>query len=197
MKRLLPLLATMTIALVPPLASASNECAFEDPAVLATVNQLPYSLELEDLAGLTSVEAKVAFNQLDPQNRADLWRQHILAQMESSDWTEDQLNVLSRAVEMISPELFELKKGDLEWETVARAPVEELEKSALQVFTEEEFSIIFLHLGGEWSDPVEMADKCNCNIGYWGNCWSCHQSGCQSVIIGCGALWLWPCNGSC
>jgi hypothetical protein len=197
MKRLLPLLVTM-IAIAPSLASASNECAFEDPAVLATVDQLPYSLELEDLAGLTSVEVKVAFSQLGPQNKADLWRQHILAQMEISDWSEDQLNVLSHAVQLISPELFELKKSDdLEWETVVRAPVEELERSALQVFTEEEFSIVFLQLGGEWSTPVQMATKCNCNIGYWLNCGSCHQSSCQSVPIGCGFAWLWPCNGNC
>ena len=146
-------------------------------------------------------ERKVRFNQIDPQQKSELWRVHFALNLaRHPEWTDDQRSIVLEAVAFATPALYQLPK-DSQWTRQVDEPARLLAQRALLVFSKQEGAALFSELGSNETKthharpPAQAACSCS-RESDWCR-YFCMGTECTALTWGCGTMGLYACNGTC
>ncbi len=125
---------------------------------------------------------------------------------------EEQKALILEAMSITTPDLFSISVDDFAWKAKVGDPIASFEKRILEKFSKKEGAEIFAKLGGK--EPMVISkdnankmkmmlshakpsDDCQCSRDHdW--CWptDCVGNICNVTQSGCGAFYLYPCNGT-
>jgi len=164
---------------------------------------------LDELSAFPQIYRRRIFAKLPADVKSRLWRQQLSEYLQHQPSTAAKREVLAKAIRELSPATFEKTPQ-------ARARLAGFCQEMARTFSEDEKSILSM-LGSReptfitWqSKQVLLLHKiraslsveaytwpdCQCSVGSWCSCWSCHDYGCGR-FDGCGCLWAYECNGFC
>ncbi|NNF25157.1 MAG: bacteriocin fulvocin C-related protein [Rhodobacteraceae bacterium] len=159
------------------------------------------------LARLGRGEQKSTFAGMPAGVQAGLWQDRIAAAMETMS-NNAQAELLNEALSYAAPEAYSQEKAQRE----ARVALLKLESRANEVFEEfETYNRIVTTLGDDACDDAVFAQvalpSCTCSSefsrgisGSGNDCAAlteCKAGNCTTSRLGCGAMWLWSCDGLC
>ncbi|HEX8395897.1 MAG TPA: bacteriocin fulvocin C-related protein [Pyrinomonadaceae bacterium] len=162
-------------------------------------------------------ERRGEFSKASAQEKSNIVRLHFASQIAKRFLNREQLNFISEAISIVSPEFYSAVKGTPEW-AKNKVIQESAKERTLNFFSKEDAFNIFASLGGKScaerkntksntsnsEDPIEESKE-NCGCHYaddWCGTWSggtkrCHIGGCETTLFGCGyGMWN-ECDGLC
>lgn len=211
MKRLFLLVVVLLFA-----ASAGAQDGAQVPIIRSEADEAERTLEM--LSRLPTVERRAIFATLTAEAKAGLWRAHLRRYLvEHSDLNDVQRAVISEALSLCNPELFEPDLAN-NGVPLRHIVLKALKDKALTVFSREAAIEVFAVLGSPAEHQAKPAASgatasrrfkaapndgelpyCGCNT--WDDwCmggWSCVGGGCYWQSSGCGTLWSYACTGTC
>lgn len=156
---------------------------------------------------------KMAYRLLNAEEKASLWREKLEKALMSDTKSEEQKNFIGRQLERIKPSLFTIGSAE---NRAMKIDIPVLRKEAEALFGERLSFVLFGQLNGSSPVPgvasVAAAENCECclwdnwcpKIKETGNRRTCYYTSgpgpyilCLSSELGCGWLWMAPCNGMC
>jgi hypothetical protein len=198
------------------------------PSMAAAAAEWTDALSVDELqAAAAEIHAypalyrKSIMRRLDPQDRADVWRAHVQRYLaEERSLTQAQVDVLQRALELLTPEAF---TPPLAADT--REQITAVFEDSIALLGPKATNELFVTLGPAqlqanalpWTQRladrvrtwrVAQADPsdCNCNIDIdtcdiswdpWLQCSELYSCDFDLTWPMCGPLWSWACTGWC
>lgn len=216
------LLAAQTASSLPVLHSTSHD-EIQSVSDRQTANDV--EREYAELQKLVAAQRAQSFTQLPSAHKAAIWqlrlRKLLVAHPELS---ETQRQLILHALELLTPDAFEIPTSDPRWQSEVEAPLRDLELHAKiilgQALTREFFtelsedqpleqqsvrqpspSSAMRSSGAKPLDNVVQVPACSCSTQsdycdrYFGD--SCFPGGCWTSTAGCGFFLRYPCDGTC
>lgn len=170
------------------------------------------------LSSLSMDDRRVLFRGLTPEFKSALWRVHLkLYLSKHPDVTERQRETILSAIDLATPQLFEIPQDSPEWQTKVNEPLQRLTQQFLEVFAREVARELLAVLGGP--EPKQEANpqlikktsltfkaisrsvqnpSCTCSTGsdWCSGETECWNDGCREAF-GCGTLFVFRCDGRC
>ncbi|HEY6320780.1 MAG TPA: bacteriocin fulvocin C-related protein [Thermoanaerobaculia bacterium] len=202
-------LALCLLGLAAPAFAADPSCQERQAALASRLADLPKTY---DAISTYPVDLRRAiFRTATPQARAELWTtqlQRILA--ERSNLTPAQVDVIQRALVLMTPELFAASGSGSNSPRAHEADLAALEREIRAAFEPAQAAGIFAVLGKSDSGlggsvlvhkgvpivPDGIQCSCSTDSDWCSGAYSCWGANCDQSG-GCGTLWLYTCNGLC
>jgi len=164
----------------------------------------------QDISNLSMSKRRDVLEKLSAAEKSNLWKLHFtLHLVKIAQLSNQQMKIIIEAISILTPELYEIPKDDLEWEAKVNRPIQLFSSRAVSVFSKDEIAKIFSNFGGKTNSSkddtkdnhTELLDaRCNCSR-QWADCSGLSQcGGLCSVPPGggsCGFGGLYVCNGIC
>lgn len=143
---------------------------------------------------------KTRFNQISPKEKSDLFRVHLgLNLARHPEWTDDQRSIVLEAIEIVSPELYQIPK-DKNWTRLVDEPIRLFAQRTLLLFSKAEAAALFAELGGDEPQAHHAKlSQSNCSCSHQSDYCSrfCFSTNCTVLTWGCGTMMLYACDGVC
>ncbi len=199
-----------------PEASEEKECEVAARWVKENPREVPVTLD--GIAALPSVYKRIVFNSLKPEQKSDLWREHLRRFLATEKLNDEQQAFVRMAIDFATPELYRdaLKTKTPQVQAQHTAHHKAIREQALALFSPQ-LRRAFAELGHRTAAPAPLPPSlrtvsfsvtspaatgttgdCECEIGdNW--CWiyHCKKGTCTPLSTGCGFLNCGPCNGMC
>ena len=202
-----------------PMIAEGPECLAAEGWVESHASNLPDSLEA--ISSYPHLYRAKIFGELQPDVKSRLWREHLLAALaQHPEWTPRQTDLVSKAIRLLSPQLYALPESGLQREQAGQR-IDALWEEALQVFSRQQAEALLVRLGSPQptyratsSWPIFLRSKvrqslsveaqviginkpCDCFRGDERPCPNLEWclEGCK--VVWCGPGWLDFCDGIC
>ena len=177
---------------------------------MANVNQAA----VQQVASFTATKLKTAYRLLNDDEKAFFWQYRLSVMKETPGLSNEQTAYLNKLSGYLVPSLFKL--GTKENTAFKAQQVQELVLNGNKLFTKNALKFIMagrtfskIPLTGRLATSAVQDDEaaaCNCNLGsklgddctqvWWPQVCGT-GSGCRESTLGCGAFYLFNCNGLC
>jgi hypothetical protein len=178
----------------PATAAEAPECVKARAWVEANQHRLPETYA--DFAAYPTAYRRVIYAELQAETRSSLWIAHLdHSRAARSHLTAQQRMVLDQVTRIAGdPRTFTSNR-----DTGTDKQFTKLADSAIAAFGRTEARDILATLGPA-KPTVEASGLPDCECAFFDSrwCWgACRTGGCEVLDTGCGALWIYPCDGLC